>query len=85
MPFFSVAGSSFVEMFAGVGAAWVRDRFSEARNRAPAIIVIDEMDMTGHRRSGWGAVIADGVPALVERPPSWRCIAEASSSAPSAT
>ena len=33
--------------------------FSEARNRAPAIIVIDEMDMTGHRRSGSGAVIAD--------------------------
>jgi cell division protease FtsH len=44
VPFFSVTGSSFVEMFVGVGAARVRDLFAEARKRAPAIIFIDEID-----------------------------------------
>ena len=52
VPFFSVTGSSFVEMFVGVGAARVRDLFAEARKRAPAIIFIDEIDAIGHRRSG---------------------------------
>jgi cell division protease FtsH len=59
MPFLSVAGSSFVEMFVGVGAAWVRDLLSEARNRATAIVFVDEMDAIGHRRSGSGAVVAN--------------------------
>jgi cell division protease FtsH len=57
--FFSVTGSSFVEMFVGVGAARVRDLFSEARKRAPAIIFIDEIDAIGQRRSGTGAVVAN--------------------------
>jgi cell division protease FtsH len=52
VPFFSVTGSSFVEMFVGVGAARVRDLFAEARKRAPAIIFIDEIDAIGQRRSG---------------------------------
>ena len=52
VPFFSVTGSSFVEMFVGVGAARVRDLFTEARKRAPAIIFIDEVDAIGQRRSG---------------------------------
>jgi cell division protease FtsH len=52
VPFFSVAGSSFVELFVGVGAARVRDLFSEARKRAPAIIFVDEIDAIGQRRSG---------------------------------
>ena len=52
VPFFSVAGSSFVELFVGVGAARVRDLFNEARKRAPAIIFIDEIDAIGQRRSG---------------------------------
>jgi len=52
VPFFSVTGSSFVEMFVGVGAARVRDLFSEARKRAPAIIFMDEIDAIGQRRSG---------------------------------
>jgi len=52
VPFFSVTGSSFVEMFVGVGAARVRDLFTEARKRAPAIIFIDEIDAIGQRRSG---------------------------------
>ncbi len=52
VPFFSVTGSSFVEMFVGVGAARVRDLFAEARKRAPAIIFIDEVDAIGQRRSG---------------------------------
>jgi cell division protease FtsH len=59
VPFFSVAGSSFVELFVGVGAARVRDLFSEARKRAPAIIFIDELDAIGQRRAGAGAVVAN--------------------------
>jgi cell division protease FtsH len=59
VPFFSVTGSSFVELFVGVGAARVRDLFSEARKRAPAIIFIDEIDAIGERRSGSGAVSND--------------------------
>jgi cell division protease FtsH len=59
VPFFSVAGSSFVEMFVGVGAARVRDLFNEARKRAPAIIFIDEVDAIGQRRAGTGAVVSN--------------------------
>ena len=59
VPFFSVTGSSFVEMFVGVGAARVRDLFSEARKRAPAIIFVDEIDAIGQRRGGSGAVVAN--------------------------
>jgi cell division protease FtsH len=58
VPFFSVTGSSFVELFVGVGAARVRDLFSEARKRAPAIIFIDEIDAIGQRRGG-SAVVAN--------------------------
>jgi cell division protease FtsH len=59
VPFFSVTGSSFVEMFVGVGAARVRDLFSEARKRAPAIIFVDEIDAIGQRRGGSGAVVSN--------------------------
>jgi cell division protease FtsH len=59
VPFFSVTGSSFVEMFVGVGAARVRDLFAEARKRAPAIIFIDEVDAIGQRRAGQGAVVSN--------------------------
>ena len=59
VPFFSVAGSSFVEMFVGVGAARVRDLFAEARKRAPAIIFVDEIDAIGQRRSGSGAAVSN--------------------------
>ena len=60
VPFFSVTGSSFVEMFVGVGAARVRDLFAEARKRAPAIIFIDEVDAIGQRRAGGqGAYVAN--------------------------
>jgi cell division protease FtsH len=58
VPFFSVTGSSFVEMFVGVGAARVRDLFAEARKRAPAIIFVDEIDAIGQRR-GSGATVAN--------------------------
>jgi cell division protease FtsH len=58
VPFFSVTGSSFVEMFVGVGAARVRDLFGEARKRAPCIIFIDEIDAIGQRRGG-SAVVAN--------------------------
>lgn len=52
VPFISVTGSSFVEMFVGVGAARVRDLFNDARKRAPSIIFIDEIDAIGQRRGG---------------------------------
>ncbi len=52
VPFFSVTGSSFVEIFVGVGASRVRDLFAEARKRAPAIVFIDEIDAIGARRGG---------------------------------
>ncbi len=58
VPFFSVTGSSFVEMIAGVGATRVRDLFAEARKRAPAIVSVDEIDAIGQRRAGSGAVVA---------------------------
>ncbi|MGE5285801.1 MAG: ATP-dependent zinc metalloprotease FtsH [Micromonosporaceae bacterium] len=59
VPFISVVGSSFVEMFVGVGAARVRDLFMEARKRAPVIIFVDELDAIGQRRAGTGAVVSN--------------------------
>ena len=54
VPFFSISGSEFVEMFVGVGAARVRDLFEQARQKAPAIIFIDELDSLGRARTGVG-------------------------------
>lgn len=51
VPFFSISGSEFVEMFVGVGASRVRDLFKEAKERAPSIIFIDEIDAIGKKRS----------------------------------
>ncbi|MCK9272607.1 ATP-dependent zinc metalloprotease FtsH [Candidatus Gracilibacteria bacterium] len=51
VPFFSISGSEFVEMFVGVGAARVRDLFKEAKEKAPSIIFIDEIDAIGKKRS----------------------------------
>ena len=59
VPFFSVSGSSFVELFVGVGAARVRDLFAEARKRAPCIIFVDEIDAIGQRRGGAGAIVSN--------------------------
>ena len=59
VPFFSVSGSSFVEMFVGVGAARARDLFAQARKRSPAIIFIDEVDAIGQRRAGQGAAVSN--------------------------
>jgi cell division protease FtsH len=56
VPFFSISGSEFVEMFVGVGAARVRDLFEQARAKAPAIIFIDELDALGRARSAGGAL-----------------------------
>ena len=52
VPFFNISGSEFVEMFVGVGAARVRDLFHQARDKAPCIIFIDELDAIGRARGG---------------------------------
>lgn len=54
VPFLSMNGSEFIEMIGGLGAARVRDLFKEAKNRAPCIIYIDEIDAIGRQRSGVG-------------------------------
>jgi cell division protease FtsH len=57
VPFFSLSGSDFVEMFVGVGAARVRDLFAEAKRKAPCIIFVDELDAIGKSRAGQGAAM----------------------------
>jgi cell division protease FtsH len=52
VPFFNISGSEFIELFVGVGAARVRDLFEQARNKAPCMIFIDELDAIGRSRSG---------------------------------
>lgn len=54
VPFFSISGSEFVEMFVGMGAAKVRDLFSQANEKAPCIVFIDEIDAIGKKRDGSG-------------------------------
>jgi cell division protease FtsH len=55
VPFFSISGSEFVEMFVGVGASRVRDLFDQAKRHSPAIVFVDEIDAVGrHRRAGLG-------------------------------
>ncbi len=54
VPFFSIAGSEFVEMFVGRGAARVRDLFKQAKDKAPCIVFIDELDTIGKKRDGAG-------------------------------
>ena len=52
VPFFSISGSEFVEMFVGMGASKVRDLFKQAKEKAPCIVFIDEIDAIGQKRSG---------------------------------
>ena len=54
VPFFSISGSEFVEMFVGMGAAKVRDLFNQAQEKAPCIVFIDEIDTIGKKRDGAG-------------------------------
>ena len=51
VPFFSISGSEFVEMFVGMGAARVRDLFKQAQEKAPCIVFIDEIDAIGKSRN----------------------------------
>ena len=53
VPFFSMSGSEFVEMFVGMGASKVRDLFKQAKEKAPCIVFIDEIDAIGQKRDGW--------------------------------
>jgi cell division protease FtsH len=59
VPFFSISGSEFVEMFVGVGASRVRDLFEQAKQRAPCIIFIDELDAIGKSRSSGRAFLSN--------------------------
>lgn len=52
VPFFSMSGSEFVEMFVGMGASKVRDLFKQAKEKAPCIVFIDEIDAIGKKRDG---------------------------------
>ena len=52
VPFFSMSGSEFVEMFVGMGASKVRDLFQQAKEKAPCIVFIDEIDAIGKKRDG---------------------------------
>ena len=54
VPFFSISGSEFVEMFVGMGASKVRDLFAQAKEKAPCIVFIDEIDAIGQKRNGGG-------------------------------
>ena len=54
VPFFSISGSEFVEMFVGMGASKVRDLFRQANEKAPCIVFIDEIDTIGKKRDGQG-------------------------------
>jgi DNA polymerase III delta prime subunit len=85
VPFFSISGSEFVEMFVGVGAARVRDLFEQARAKAPAIIFIDELDAMGRLAvpsAAWAAAMTRRSRPSTScwlswtasiRPPAWCC------------
>lgn len=61
VPFFSISGSDFVEMFVGVGASRVRDLFDQAKKHQPCIIFIDEIDAVGRQRgAGMAAATTRG-------------------------
>ena len=56
VPFFSISGSEFVEMFVGMGAAKVRDLFKQAKEKAPCIVFIDEIDAIGQKRNSGSGI-----------------------------
>ena len=60
MPFFSISASEFIEAIVGIGASRVRDLFQQAKDAAPAIIFIDELDAIGRSRSGGGGFSSGG-------------------------
>jgi cell division protease FtsH len=60
VPFFSISGSEFIEMFVGVGASRVRDLFQQAQQEAPCIVFIDELDTLGKSRGGTGSMTGGG-------------------------
>ena len=77
VPFFSTSGSAFVEMFVGVGASRVRDLFARAKERAPAVVFIDEIDAIGRRR-GLGSAEATTSGSRPSTRSSWRWTASTS-------
>ena len=73
VPFFSISGSEFVEMFVGVGASRVRDLFAKAKKNAPCIIFVDEIDAVGRRRgSGMGGAGAAELSSILSGSHTWK-------------
>ena len=66
VPFFSMSGSEFVEMFVGMGASKVRDLFKQAKEKAPCIVFIDEIDAIGQKRNAGSIGGNDGAGADIE-------------------
>ena len=87
VPFFSISGSDFEEMFVGVGASRVRDMFEQGKKNAPCIIFIDEIDSVGQKRNA-GGMFSFGkskarlmAPTRRSTPCSWRWTASARTTA----
>ncbi|MRS03317.1 AAA family ATPase [bacterium] len=73
VPFFSISGSEFVEMFVGVGASRVRDLFDQAKRHSPCIVFVDEIDAVGRQRGAGFALVSWARPAARCRgAPAWR-------------
>ena len=77
VPFFSISGSEFVEMFVGMGAAKVRDLFKQAKEKAPCIVFIDEIDAIGKKRDGSdSAAMTSASRRLTSFSPRWTALTE---------
>ncbi len=77
VPFFSISGSEFVEMFVGMGAAKVRDLFSQAEQKAPCIVFIDEIDTIGKRRDNGLAATTSASRPSTSSSPRWTALTRA--------
>lgn len=79
VPFFSISGSEFVEMFVGVGASRVRDLFKKAKENAPCLVFVDEIDAVGRSRGTGKLSVPDRVPGYDMWQQGLQCLAAPSS------